>query len=866
MPQPVPPPPPPAIINTLPPEDVTSLAVSAQTIASDSQRTLQPETLAAPTQPETFAPESSSSLSVISIPTRKAAPLGAPISVGHPIVRNRSGREEASVQTDQNDDDPALSAQRLRPYAYPDQDVPNVAEFDASSVENQESEPREENAESQAAIAKERTETPPVLQKQLPSVDQQPPEPSESPESPESPESLPSETPIESTPPAPVSEGEPWPEEELAPAPASAPAPAPPTSENQPAPAPAPGTTPPTTSGGTGGVVELTSDQQEYDVDRQVVTAEGDVVLRYQGAVVDADRLQVNLPNRVVVGDGNVAMTRGEQVLRGDRVEYYFAQDSGFLLNASGEIYQPSAGADFSSPLPNDVSAAAASVRPLSDRITANQPVSNITSPGGYGLVVGASQNIQNQQPFQEGGAINRLRFQADRVDFDAEGAFATNVRLTNDPFSPPELEVRADTARFRRISPLVDEITTTRSRVVFDQGFSIPIFQDRRVIDRSETEPGLVTFGYDAEDRGGVFAERTFQLISTNRVRLRVTPQYFLQKAVSEGSFLDPSVFGLRTRLDATLSPTTTLRGSAVFTSLDPEEIADDQLRASLRLRQIIGTRLPHTLNLEYSYRDRLFNGSLGYQTVQSSLGAVLTSPVIPLGNTGINLTYQAGAQFINADTDRLDLLEPGQTNNRVSLSRYQASASLNRNFLLWRGKGLPATPTEGLRYTPVPVVPYVLLTTGVTGVYSGYSSGDSQESLSGSIGVQGQFGHFSRPFLDYTGFNVTYSQVARGGISPFLFDRLVDTNVLSAGITQQIYGPFRLGFQTSVNLNTKENISTDYFLEYSRRTYNIVLRYNPVLELGSISFRLNDFNWLGTPEPFPGSGVRPVVQGVSR
>lgn len=860
MPQPVPPPPPPAIINTLPPEDVTPLAASAQTIASDSSRTLQPETLAAPTQPETFAPESSS-ISVISIPTRNAAPLGAPISVGHPIVRNRGGREAASVQKDQNDD-PALSAQRLRPYAYPDQDLPTVAEFDASSVESQESEPIDRNG-SKAAIAKERTATP-VLQKQLPvsqlpSVNQQPPEP---PEPPESPESLPSETPIESAPPAPVSEGEPWPEEELAPAPASAPAPPPP--ENQPA--PAPGTTPPTTSGGTGGVVELTSDQQEYDVDRQVVTAEGDVLLRYQGAVVDADRLQVNLPNRIVVGDGNVALTRGEQVLRGDRFEYYFAQDSGFLLNASGEIYQPSAGADFSSPLPNDASAAAASVRPLSDRITANQPVSNITSPGGYGLVFGTNRNIQNQQSFQQGGAINRLRFQADRVDFDSEGAFATNVRLTNDPFSPPELEVRADTARFRRISPLVDEITTTRSRAVFDQGFSIPIFQDRRVIDRSESEPGLVTFGYDAEDRGGVFAERTLQLISNNRVRLRVTPQYFLQKAVSEGSFLDPSVFGLRSRLDATLSPTTTLRGSAVFTSLDPDEIAEDQLRASLRLRQIIGTRYPHTLNLEYSYRDRLFNGSLGFQTVQSSLGAVLTSPVIPLGNTGVSLTYQAGAQFINADTDRLDLLDPVRTNNRVSLSRYQASASLNRNFLLWQGKALPATPTEGLRYTPVPVVPYLQLTTGVTGVYSGYSSGDSQDSLSGNIGLQGQFGHFSRPFLDYTGFNVTYSQVARGGTSPFLFDRLVDTSVLSAGITQQIYGPFRLGFQTSLNLNTSERISTDYFLEYSRRTYNIVLRYNPVLELGSISFRINDFNWLGTPEPFPGSGVRPVVQGVSR
>jgi len=65
----------------------------------------------------------------------------------------------------------------------------------------------------------------------------------------------------------------------------------------------------------------------------------------------------------------------------------------------------------------------------------------------------------------------------------------------------------------------------------------------------------------------------------------------------------------------------------------------------------------VPHTWRWN-SYRDRLYNGSLGFQTVQSSLGGVLTSPVIPLGKTGINLSYQAGAQNINAETDRQDLL----------------------------------------------------------------------------------------------------------------------------------------------------------------------------------------------------------------
>jgi hypothetical protein len=104
----------------------------------------------------------------------------------------------------------------------------------------------------------------------------------------------------------------------------------------------------------------------------------------------------------------------------------------------------------------------------------------------------------------------------------------------------------------------------------------------------------------------------------------------------------------------------------------------------------------------------------------------------------------------------------------------------------------------------------------------------------------------------------------VAQGNRSPFLFDRIADTSVLSAGITQQIYGPFRLGIQTSLNLNTGREISTDYLLEYSRRAYNIQLRYNPAQQLGSISLRISDFNWTGNPGVFDGSEVRPVFQGV--
>jgi len=627
--------------------------------------------------------------------------------------------------------------------------------------------------------------------------------------------------------------------------------------QNQPSGTPAPASIPARPR-----VVEVTSDRQEYDEQRRIITAVGNVVVRFDGAVVDADRLQVNLENLIAVGEGNVALTRGDQVLRGQRFTYNFIQDSGELYNGGGEIYVPTTQTDFAFS-PTDVTAGGVPNRPPSDRIRANQPLSGVSSPGGIDFVLGGQPDARNIAPPKAGGVINRLRFEAKQIDFYPRGWQARDVRITNDPFSPPELEIRADKVTATREAPLVDRITTQRQRLVFDQNFTVPIPVDQQTIDRREREvtPAIVSPGFDGDKRGGLFVERGFTPINTDQAQLTITPQFFVQKLVQEGTGDLASLFGVKSKLNAVLSPTAVLQGSGELTSFDLDKV-DENLRASLRLRQALGGSNPHILNLEYSYRDRLYNGSLGFQTVQSSLGGVIASPVIPLGNSGINLRYQAGAQYIEANTDRLDLLETDRENNRISLGRLQSSADLSTGVLLWQGKPLAPTATEGLRYTATPVVPYLQAVASVTGTTSYYTNGDNQSTLIGTIGLVGQLGHFSRPYLDYTAFNISYSQGFNSGLSPFLFDRSVDNQVLNAGISQQIYGPFRLGFQTSVNLDTGRQSSTDYYLEYSRRTYGITLRYNPVLELGGFTIRISDFNWGGGTDPF--SEVRPVVGGV--
>ncbi|MEH2386500.1 MAG: DUF3769 domain-containing protein [Nostoc sp.] len=630
--------------------------------------------------------------------------------------------------------------------------------------------------------------------------------------------------------------------------------------QSQPSGTTAPASTPPVRPR----TVEVTSDRQEYDEQRRIVTAVGNVVVRFDGAVVDADRLQVNLDNLIAAGYGNVTLTRGDQILRGQRFTYNFVQDSGELENGRGEIYVPSAQTDFAFS-PSNVTTGGVSKSPPSDRILANQPLSGVSSPGGIDVTIGGQANATNIPPPKSGGVVNRLRFEAEHIDFYSQGWQASDVRITNDPFSPPELELRADKVTLTRESPLVDRIKTQRQRLVFDQTLSLPIPVDEHTIDRRprDVTPFIVSPGFDGTDRGGFYIERGFSVINTDQTRWTITPQLLLERAVEEGTGDLGALFAVKTKINSVLSPRTTFQGTGQLTSLDLSQV-ENNLRANFALRQTLGDRLPYIFNLQYNYRDRLYNGSLGFQTVQSSLGGIIISPLIPLGKSGINLNYQASAQYIDANTDRQDLLKPQRENDRISLGRLQASATLSRGFLLWQGKPLPPTPTEGLRYTAKPVVPYLQASAAITGTNSYYSNGDNQSILTGTIGLQGQIGHFSRPFFDYTAFNISYSQGLNNGLSPFLFDRSVDNKVLSGGISQQIYGPFRLGFQTSINLDTGTQTSTDYILEYSRRTYGITLRYNPVLELGGFSIRISDFNWGGGTDPF--SEVKPVVNGVQQ
>ncbi|MGG6238023.1 DUF3769 domain-containing protein [Nodosilinea sp. AN01ver1] len=604
----------------------------------------------------------------------------------------------------------------------------------------------------------------------------------------------------------------------------------------------------------------LRADQQVFEPVRQIVTASGDVLVQFGTGQLAADRLWANLANRYLRAEGNVFFNRNDQIIEGETATYSLLQGAGTITESRGELELSTLDDDFSTLPPSPVAGA-----PLDYRLQSQPTISQATSPGGIALATGDPRLLLGG----EGGNIERLRFEADQVSFDADGWYAEGVRLTNDPFSPPDLEFRANTARLTPINEVQEELVFENPRLVFNQGLSIPLFRNRFVLTQGQLPADALNLlpagiGIDGRDRDGLYVEAPIPIGGIGSFNVTLAPQFLVSRWLGSSNYniADPANFGLAASISGALGPRTTARGTLSLAGFDLANLSD-RLRASFRAQRLVGT---HRLNLEYSYRDRLFNGSLGFQDVQSSLGLLLESPNIALGNTGLNLNYQVSGQYVTANTDRLDLLSPGETIGLASLFRFQGSADLSRGFLLWQGQPLPATQTEGLRYSPRPLVPNLVLGLGLRGVATYYSSDDLRESLEGRISLAGQLGRLQRNTFDYTQFNIGFSHNIFGGAtSPFLFDRQVDQTVLSGGVIQQIYGPFLAGFQAAINLDNGRIIDSNLIFEYRRRAYGLLFTYSPKQETGFLGFRISAFDWVGRTAPFdaaPGTPSDVLVQ----
>ncbi|NJN76679.1 MAG: hypothetical protein HC796_11535, partial [Synechococcaceae cyanobacterium RL_1_2] len=87
--------------------------------------------------------------------------------------------------------------------------------------------------------------------------------------------------------------------------------------------------------------IEVFADRQEYDQLQNLVNASGDVLVNFANSILAADELEVDLNAQLATANGNVVFTRQQQIVKGEKFEYRFGDNSGTIYQAKGELSRP---------------------------------------------------------------------------------------------------------------------------------------------------------------------------------------------------------------------------------------------------------------------------------------------------------------------------------------------------------------------------------------------------------------------------------------------------------------------------------------------------------------------------------------------
>ncbi|MFN3361401.1 MAG: DUF3769 domain-containing protein, partial [Pseudanabaenaceae cyanobacterium] len=362
-------------------------------------------------------------------------------------------------------------------------------------------------------------------------------------------------------------------------------------------------------------LVKVKADVQQYDVKTNTITVKGNVVITYQESELKADQVTLNLTTQETTATGNVLFTRGEQRIAGESLTYNYGTRQGKLTKARGTV----------------------------NLDTINRPPRAVTSSdiasGSVVIAVGGGIEVQRR-------GVRRLGFVADEITLNDRSWTGKNVRVTNDAFSPPELELVTPQAKLTPLNPQQDLLELESPRLEFDRSFAFPLPLNQITLDSFDSEfPILV--GFDRQDRGGIFYQQNFDIIRRPDLKFQISPQLFVQKSLETGNIFSTSVVGVTSRLEVLLPEGQYIGGRASLAGLNLNNIGNE-------LRWFIDYSRPAgelTFKAQYAYRERIFNGSLGLQDVPNSFGVSLFSPTYTIADTEIKWQYQTGLQLVDAD-----------------------------------------------------------------------------------------------------------------------------------------------------------------------------------------------------------------------
>ena len=576
--------------------------------------------------------------------------------------------------------------------------------------------------------------------------------------------------------------------------------------------------------------VEIQSEIQSEE--NNVLYAEGNVIVTFQGFILNADSIFYDKTHKTLKANGNVSLIFGEQIFKMGSLVYDFNKKKGSLVDVKGLINTTNFIDDL---FPN--------------LDTLNPKYIQIIRELKKDKVLNTPNNVENWYFF------------TDKIEIDSNKWFSDKAIFTNDL-----LELRQAKIEINSLEAIPERekirFKSSLNYFILDEKIQIPFWFGERTLTKSGenfTFQNRWKLGFDNTDKDGAFVGRKFNTINLfNDVVLDLEPQFLIQRSlqgqtksyVSKGDSITADKVKSDTEFYDYLALDSQIKGKIEnwdfeinneLNSFDFDKFSD-----ALRVKSSLSKEITF-LNSKWDksfygvYRDRVWNGSIGESEIYIGYGSKLEKENTWEVN-GIEKTEKLSLGLANLRGESLN------NKNLVTSLKGNFFYSIDQKFPILIFNPSNKFIDSSFKYIPSPIKKGITLNTKINSSYSLYEGGNSQGFIGFGAGPEFIFGNFKNKYFDYTRISLLPFYKIKDGNSKFKFDQISDKFILDIALDQQLLGPLILKSNASLNLDSDSKDYGDFInskisLNWKKRSYEIGIFYQPHNEAGGISFNLFGF-----------------------
>ncbi len=574
----------------------------------------------------------------------------------------------------------------------------------------------------------------------------------------------------------------------------------------------------------------IQSDKQSEIND--VIYAEGNVSVSYKGKLLKADTLIYDKLNKTISAKGNISLELGDQLFKVEQLEYSFISEKGYLLDVEGSI-------------------------------NTNTFIDDLTSK--FSLL--DSNKLENLLEFKKKEVINtpgkveNWLFFTDKISIDGQKWESKKAIFTNDLLEEKQVKLAINSLKVISEEKKL-RFNSSINFLIFEENVSIPFWLGDRTLTKSgeffdfENRWNL---GYENLDKDGYFIGRKFNSIDiSDDFILDLEPQFLIQRSLKgyTKSFVKKgeSITSDRVKRNSSFEDYFALKSQIKGTIKDWDLEIDKNLNSfdfdkfsdAFRFK----TELSNEIDLLDSkwektfygtYRERIWNGSLGEAEIYSGYGSKLLKE-----NTWM-VDGIKKSEFLSLGLAKITA-EGLNTKKLVTSLKGNLFYSFDQKFPISIIDPKKKSIDISYKYIPEPITKGLSLNTRLEASYSFYENGAHQEYLGLGIGPELIFGNFKNKTFDYTRISLLPLYKFDSGESVFKFDQNYENFTLDISFDQQLYGPIILKSFGILNLTNDSNdygefIDSKISLNWKKRSYEFGIFYQPHNQAGGISFSLFGF-----------------------